>query len=40
VKQKAGSLKKTNNIDKPLAHLTKTRKKNTHTIKLEMQKGR
>jgi hypothetical protein len=38
-KQKAGSLKKINNIDKPLGNLTKMRKEKTQISKIRNAKG-
>jgi hypothetical protein len=40
MKQKAGSLKKINKTDKPLANLTKMRREKTHISKIRNQKGR
>jgi hypothetical protein len=40
MKQKAGSLKKINKIDRPLANLTIMRRENPKSVKSEMQKGR
>jgi hypothetical protein len=39
MKQKAGSLKKINKIDKPLANLTKMRRVKTQIIKSRNEKG-
>jgi hypothetical protein len=39
MKQKAGSLKKINTIDKPLANLTKMRRVKTQIIKSRNEKG-
>jgi hypothetical protein len=38
-KQKPGSLKKINKIDKPLANLTKMRREKTQTCKIRNEKG-
>jgi hypothetical protein len=40
MKQKAGSLKKINKIDRPLVNLTKMGEKKPKSVKSEMQKGR
>jgi hypothetical protein len=40
MKQKAGSLKKINKIDRLLAYLTKIGEKKSKSVKSEMQKGR
>jgi hypothetical protein len=39
MKQKAGSLKKINKINKPLANLTKMRREMTQISKLRNEKG-
>jgi hypothetical protein len=39
MKQKAGSLKKLNKIDRPLANLTKMRRKKTQISKIRSAKG-
>jgi hypothetical protein len=40
MKQKAGSLKKINKIDRPLANLTKMRREKTQISKIRNSKGR
>jgi hypothetical protein len=40
MKQKAGSLKKLNKIDKPLANMTKMRKEKPKLVKSEAKKER
>jgi hypothetical protein len=40
MKQKAGSLKKINKIDRPLANLTKRGQKKPKLVKSGIQKGR
>jgi hypothetical protein len=40
MKQKAGSLKKINKTDRPMANLTKMRREKPRLVKLEMQNGR